>query len=146
MSLERATEQGIKTALMAYTDTLDPSESVTYRCFFLDDESETSDTIEERRYPYIEITASPNAPTGHKSTFRDIPVEIKWATHAPHDKKNRILVAMYEACRTIIDTETTISIPGYTLIAVMIQPGGLPDIDDNEQYINLPLIVKICGA
>jgi len=148
MSLESVTEQGLKTAFKVYTDALDPSNAVTYRCFFLDDElpAESDDATESRRYPLIEITASPNVPTGHKSTFRDVPVELKFATHRAADPKKLTLIAIYAACRTIIDTETTIAVSGYSLIAARIESGGASDVDENEQYITLPLTVKVCGA
>lgn len=146
MSIESATEQGLKTALKVYTDTLEGAQVVTYRCFFLDDETGFDEDIEERKYPLIEITASPNWPTKHKSPFRDIPVALKWATHRPSDPKKEVLVAMYAACRTIIDTETTILVSGYSFIAAIIDSGGESDVDENEQYITLPLTIKICGA
>ena len=146
MSLESAAEQAIKTAFKAYTNTLDPGDAVTYRCFFLDDETESEDSIEERRYPLIAITASPNVPTGHKSTFRDVPMEIKFATHRVADPKHETLIAIYAACRAILDTETTISPTGYSLIAAWIESGGESGIDDNEQFITLPITMKVCGA
>ena len=146
MGLEAAIEQGLKTALQAYTNGLDPADAVTYRCFFLDDESESGAATEARAYPLIEITASPNVPTKHKSTFRDTPVEIKWATHKNTDPKKATLRGLYENCRTIIDTETTITFTEYSRIAVRIESGGESGVEENEQYITLPLTVKVCGA
>ncbi|MFH1604100.1 MAG: hypothetical protein ABIH03_09355 [Pseudomonadota bacterium] len=146
MSIESAVEQGLKTAFKAYTDTLDPADAVTYRCFFLDDESDSALPTEQRKYPYIEITASPNWPTSHKFAFRDIPVSVTWATQRQMDPKKSTLVSLYENCRSIIDTESTIAVSGYSLIAVRIEAGGESDIEENQQHIMLPLTVKICGA
>jgi len=146
MSIESATEQGLKTAFRAYTDTLAPADAVTYRCFFLDDEEDSGDTVEAREYPFIEITASPNAPESHKSSFQDVPVLVKWATNKNTDHKKAALVAMYAGCRAIIDTETTITVSGYSLIGAIVEAGGVSGVDDNEQFIELPLLIKLCGA
>jgi len=146
MSIESATEQGLKTAFKAYTDTLPPESAVAYRCFFLDDESESGKTTEDREYPFISITASPNVPQAHKSPFREVPVAFKWATHRQQDPKQAALASLYENTRTILDNETGILVTGYTFSAVIIEAGGESDDEENEQYITLPVIVKICGA
>ena len=146
MGIEAAVEQGIKTAFKVYTDTLDPANAVTYRCFFLDDEDESGADTEERKLPLIQITAAPNVPTGHKSVFRDIPVAITFATHKNVDRKRATLRALYEACRAIVDADTTIAVTGYSYISTIIESGGDSDVEDNEQRITLPLMVKICGA
>lgn len=143
MGIEAAVETGLKTAFQAFTDTLDIEDRPAYRCFWLDDEP--SDDIEDRAYPLVEITAAPNMPTQNKSTFRDLPVEVKFATHRNADRKRAKLVALYEGCRAIVDTATTIAATGYNVIAVRIEQGE-SDIDENEQYITLPLLVKLCGA
>jgi len=145
MGRESLTEQGIKTAFRVFTNTLAPESQPTYRCFWLDDETETGRATEPREYPLIQITASPNIPTQNKSVFRDIAVDVKWATHKTVDKKRAALVALYEGCRAIIDTQATILVTGYNVIGVIIQ-GGESDVDENEQYITLQLLVKICGA
>jgi len=144
MGIESLTEQGLKTAFEAFTDTLEIEDQPHYRCFFLDDED--AEDREEREYPLIEITASPNWPHQHKSTFRDVPVTVRWATHKNADKKKAKLRALYEGCRAIIDAESTIAVTGYHLNGVIIESGGESGVDDNEQYIELPLVVKICGA
>ena len=146
VSIESATEQGIKTAFRAYTDTLDPDSAVTYRCFFLDDETDSGEPTEKREYPLIQIHASPNWPTQHKSTFRHIPVEIKWATHRSKDPKKTTVASLYQNCRTLIDAVTTILVSGYNVMGIIIEQGGESGVDDNENYITLPLTVKICGA
>jgi len=146
VSIESATEQGIKTAFQAYTNTLDPDKAVTYRCFFLDDEEDSGGDTEERVYPFIQIHASPNWPTQHKSTFSHVPVEIKFATNRRDDKKKATLRAIYEACRAIVDAESTIVVSGYNLIGIIIEAGGESDVEENENYITLPLTVKLCGA
>ena len=144
MNLEAASEQGIKTAFRAYTDPLRPGTIVTYRCFFLNDEEDAP--TEERQYPYIQLTAKPNAPSGHKSTFADVSMEVKWATHKTDDPKKATLRALYENCRAILDEETGVSVTGYSFMAIIIGDGGESDVDDNEQYITLPITVKVCGA
>ena len=146
MSIESATEQGLKTAFKAHTDTLDPDSAVSYRCFFLDDEDDSGKATEDREYPFIEITASPNWPTQHQSTFRHVAVNVKWATNRRADPKKAALVALYESCRAIIDTETTILVSGYNVVGIIIEQGGESDVEENEQYITLPLTVKLCGA
>ena len=146
MSVESATEQGLKTALQVHTDTLDPDTKPDYRCFFLDDETLTGEEKEEKEYPLVQITASPNVPTHHKATFRHVSVEIKFATKRIDDPKKQTLVALYENCRDIIDTESTISIEGFNLIGAIVESGGETDVDESEQYITLPLTMKLCGA
>ena len=146
MGIEAQVEQGIKTALQAFTDTLAPDDNPTYRCFYLDDETDTGRTTEPKEYPMVRITASPNVPTFHKATFRDIPVELMFATHKSADKKRAKLVALYEGCRAIVDAESTVSVSGYNLTGIIIESGGESGVDENEQYITLPLTVKICGA
>ena len=143
MGIESAVETGLKTAFQAFTDTLDVDDRPAYRCFWLDDEA--AQTTEPREYPLVQITASPNFPTQNKSTFRDLPVEVKFATHRNVDKKRAKLIALYEGCRAIVDAATTITATGYNVIAVRIEQGE-SGIDDNEQYITLPLLVKLCGA
>ena len=143
MGIESAVETGLKTAFQAFTNTLDIEDRPAYRCFWLDDE--TAQDTEPREYPLVQITAAPNFPTRHKSIFRDMPVEVKFATHRNVDKKHVKLRALYEGCRAIIDTETTITVTGYNVIAVRIEQGE-SGIDENEQYITLPLLVKLCGA
>ena len=146
MGIESLTEQGIKTAFRVFTDALAPDDVPTYRCFWLDDETESGAATEDREYPLVQITAKPNWPTQYKSTFRDVSVEIKWATHATPDPKHAKLVALYEGCRAIIDTATTILVTGYNVIGIIIDDGGDADVDGNEQYITLALTVKLCGA
>lgn len=144
MGIESEVETGLKAAFQAFTDTLDIDDQPAYRCYWLDDEP--GDTTEPRAYPLVEITASPNWPTQHKSTFRDVPVRVKWATHLSADPKKTALKALYEGCRAIIDTETTIAVAGYNVIGVIIEPGAEADDEENENYITMPLTVKICGA
>jgi len=144
MGLEAQTELGIKTAFKVVTDAYQPSDRPHYRCFFLDDEP--NETTEQREYPFIEITASPNWPTHHRSTFRDIPVEIKFATHKNVDGKKATLVKLYEAGRTILDTYTNVTVTGYTVNGLIIEQGGKPEAEENEQRITLPITVKVCGA
>ena len=146
MGLEAAVEQGLKTAFRAYTDTLTPDAAVKYRCFFLDDESESGARREELEYPYIAINASPSYPHGHKSVFHDVSVEVKWATHDTADAKQATLRSLYEACRAILDAETGITITGYSLMGVIINEGGDVAIEDNVRSITLPITVKVCGA
>jgi len=146
MGIESATEQGLKTAFQAFTNTLAPDDAPVYRCFWLDDEVATGRKTEPREYPLVQITASPNVPTQHKSTFRDVPVELKFATSKNADRKRAKLVALYEGCRAIVDAETTIAVTGYNVIGVRINEGGESNVDDNEQFITLPLTVKLCGA
>jgi hypothetical protein len=147
MSIESLTEQGIKTALKVYTDTLAPQNAVTYRCFFLDDESAPEQPTEVKTTRYIQIVASPNVPTHHRSTFRDVPVVIMWATNRRSDKKAQTLASLYENCRTILDSgKTNITITGYSVNGVIIEDGGTSEIDENDQQITLPITVKLCGA
>ncbi|MFH1603964.1 MAG: hypothetical protein ABIH03_08660 [Pseudomonadota bacterium] len=143
MGIESATETGLKTAFQAFTNGLDIEDRPAYRCFWLDDES-AQDT-EPREYPLVQITAAPNFPTHHKATFRDVPVEVKFATHRNVDRKRAKLRALYEGCRAIIDTESTIAVSGYNVIGVRIEQGE-SGVDENEQFITLPLLVKLCGA
>ena len=146
MGLEAAVEQGLKTAFQAYTNTLDPDSAVAYRCFFLDDEAESNAKREDRKYPYIGINASPFVPHGHKSTFADVSVEVKWATHDTADAKQVTLRALYEACRAILDEETGIAIDGCSFMGLIINEGGQVAIEENERNITLPITVKVCGA
>lgn len=145
MGIEANVEQGLKTAFEAYTDKLAPADAVAYRCFFLDDEAESQKPAEDREYPFIGITASPSVPVIHKSAFQDVPVMLKFATHRQDDKKRATLRAIYEACRAIVDAETTIAVSGKSLIGARIEGGGESDVNDNEQYITLPITVKLCG-
>ena len=146
MGIEAQCETGLKRAFQAYTDTLDPAEAVTYRCFFLDDEVESGEPNEKRQYPLIEITARPNVPRGHKSIFRDCSVRLKWATHRNTDPKKALLVKLYEGCRAIIDAETTITVTGHTVQGAVIMDETDSDVDENEQYISMVLNMRLCGA
>lgn len=146
MSIERLTEQGIKTALKAYTDTLSPADAVVFRCFFLNDEVDSGNKTEDREYPLIRIHASPNVPTQHRSTFRHVPVEIKFATHRSADPLKTFLATLYEECRAIIDGADPVTVTGYNVQGIIIEEGGEADVDENENYITLPLTVKLCGA
>ena len=147
MGLESIAEQGVKTAFRVFTDTLGPDDNPVYRCFLLDDETESGDKKEEREYPLVQITASPNWPTFHQSIFREIPVEIKWATHASADPKRAKLLALYDGCRAILDAGlTSITVTGYSVTGVIIEQGGESGVEDNEQYMTLPVTIKVCGA
>jgi hypothetical protein len=146
MGLEAATEQGLKTAFEAFTDTLALAERPVYRCFFLDDEPNEDE--EERKYPLVDITAQPNAPTQGDAgwTFRDCPVALKFATHRTKDAKRADLRTLYEGCRAIIDAKSTIAVEGYNVVGILVDEGGEAGTDDQEHYITLPVTVKICGA
>ena len=143
MGIETATAQGIKTAFKVFTDTLDYD--VYYRCAGIDDEPALE--TEEKKYPHIVIRAAPNWPTHHKSTFRDVEVMLRWATHATDDPKEAILYAVYDGCRAVLDTDPeTITVSDMNVVGIIIDPGGESDVEDHEQYITLPLTVKLCGA
>lgn len=144
MGVESATEAGLRAAFRAVSDTWHPDDHPAYRCFFLDDA--THDSKERREYPLVEITASPNVPTQHRSTFRNVPVALKFATHRSKDPKRAALVSMYEALRAVIDAVTGITIAGYSVIGIIIESGGESGVEENEHYITLPLTVKLCGA
>jgi hypothetical protein len=144
--IEDATEQGIKTAFKVFTDTLDPEDAVTYRCFALDDEDESGEAREARKYPLVEITAAPNVPTHHRSTFRDVPVELRFATHKNQDRKREKLVELYDGCRAILDAASPVTVAGYNVTGIIIESGGESGVDENEQYYMLPIVVKLCGA
>lgn len=145
MGIESATEQALKTALRVFTDTLTGDAAVTYRCFFLDDETATGETREARNYPLLEITASPGIPRFHKSVFKDVPVTIRWATRRFEDPKRATLKTMYEGCRTILDNETGVSVSGYHLQGVVILDGE-SNVEDDEFYIRLGVSVRLCDA
>lgn len=143
MGIETNTAQGIKTAFKVFTDALDYT--VYYRCAGIDDEP----TLDEEKiaYPHILITAAPNWPTHHKSTFRDVPVVLRWATHGKKDPKEAILYAIYEGCRAILDADPDgITVSGMSVIGIIIDQGGESDVEDHEQYIEMPITVKLCGA
>ena len=143
MGIETATAQGIKTAFEVFTDTL--AYDVAYRCAGLDDE--TAKVEEKLEYPHIVITASPNWPTHHKSTFRHVPVDFRWATHAKDDPKEAVLYAIYDGCRALLDANPDgITVSGMNVVGIIIEQGGDSDVEDHEQYITLPITMKLCGA
>ena len=143
MGIETNTAQGIKTAFKVFTDTLDYT--VFYRCAGIDDEPALAK--EKQEFPRILITAAPNWPTHHKSTFRDGPVMLRWATHATDDPKEAVLYALYDGCRAILDADPgVITVSGMNVIGIIIEPGGVSDVEDHENYIEMPLTVKLCGA
>ena len=144
MGLESLTETGLTAAFTTATNALAVAYRPHYRCAMLDDDPTAEREL--RRYPFVEIVAHPNVPDSHKSTFRHIPVDLVFATHKDDDRKGLGLKALYEACRAVIDTESGVTITGYSVIGILIQEGGQREVDENEQRITLPLIIKVCAA
>jgi hypothetical protein len=138
MGIEAAIELGIKTACKTVTDVLDSPP--VYRTFFLDDD--TGEEYEEVIYPYVAIMAMPYTST-YKSHIRESAIYIRIATHIDHDKKRATLRAIYEAVRTVIESDE-FTINGYTKKSFIVEDsdGGT---EENENYLTLTGTVHLCA-
>ena len=106
INLEKQLEQDLKTLFSNALTTAEITD-VSYRCFWLDDETGK----EEPSFPCIQIKTSPSGPaeeTGYKSPFREMTAECIIYTFHAEDKKRDTLGDIWEVIdHTIYNSDIT---------------------------------------
>lgn len=139
VAVESKIETALKTAFA--TAVTAAGETAYYRRFWVDDSG--SADREQRIFPCIGIAASPNYPTGYHTSERTVPTTVTIMTSAIDDPNRVTLLALYNAVRGSIDTDTftDADIADITPLPVA---GGTVYSDERIHVAEISLDVSVC--
>lgn len=98
--------------------------------------------IEPKTFPLCLISARPNIPAGHRTTERDLEVNIEMVTYADDDPAWETVCAMYHTVREELDTYA-FTATGLRSFDVTVVDGDVQQ-GDKVNHIYLGLAAKVC--
>ena len=137
MTLEAATEAGLKGALLTVLQAVDSS--IAFRCSRSADEGTGQE--EQREYPYCLITTNTRVPEGYQALHNDIPGVIKLATSQKDDPTRVTLETLFEGAMGVLVTDNY-TISGANKVSTFIE-GGENENDGRENFMTIEVRVNV---
>ena len=129
--IEAALKSGFQTAIADTNSATPDSVDVAYRCFWLNDASDTgepSTTREKTRFPQVMIACSPVSTPGFQQPDRVADVTINVATAVAFDPLRSVMAAIYADIRGALE-ESSFADSSMANCAVMIPDPGTVYVD-----------------